>query len=297
MRFDSNGCMFAVLLVYAAIALIVVSQLLNVTLDGDVGDASLTTEGAQYLIYNRVPKTGSTTFMTLIEQLAQSNNFAWHTFPERPMPQFLLTHYLQSALVDKLLSMNAPAVIIRHTYYIDARQFAPNATIKFINTFRDPVELIVSGYYYYLNAHRFMKALRNQTIDESIANGSLDVINISLLPFFCGQQVRCLRDKDYALTKAIEHVEQNYVVIGLLEHVNESLAVFEHKLPRFFRGASSVFYADGTGIRRTSHSWNKGVNATSIKYLRSRLRHDYVFYEYLKHKLLAQFAEIQTTVS
>jgi hypothetical protein len=37
-------------------------------------------------------------------------------------------------------------------------------------------------------------------------------------------------------------VEQQYAVVGVLEDFNVTLTVFEHYIPRFFRGASNVYY-------------------------------------------------------
>jgi len=52
-----------------------------------------------------------------------------------------------------------------------------------------------------------------------------------------------------ALERAKRSVERHYAVVGVLEDFNVTLTVFEHYVPRFFRGASDVYY----GKRGNAH--------------------------------------------
>lgn len=45
-----------------------------------------------------------------------------------------------------------------------------------------------------------------------------------------------------ALERAKRAVEQHYAVVGILEDLNSTLTVLEHYVPRFFRGASNVYW-------------------------------------------------------
>jgi len=47
-----------------------------------------------------------------------------------------------------------------------------------------------------------------------------------------------------ALERAKRSVEQQYAVVGVLEDFNVTLTVFEHYIPRFFKGASEVYYGN-----------------------------------------------------
>ena len=40
-------------------------------------------------------------------------------------------------------------------------------------------------------------------------------------------------------------VEHEYSVVGILEKMNETLRVMERYVPRFFRGASKIYYGKG----------------------------------------------------
>ena len=45
-----------------------------------------------------------------------------------------------------------------------------------------------------------------------------------------------------ALERAKRAVEQHYAVVGILEDLNSTLTVLEHYVPRFFSGASNVYW-------------------------------------------------------
>lgn len=49
-------------------------------------------------------------------------------------------------------------------------------------------------------------------------------------------------NSDGALERAKRSVEQRYAVVGVLEDFNVTLTVFEHYIPRFFKGATDVYY-------------------------------------------------------
>lgn len=60
-----------------------------------------------------------------------------------------------------------------------------------------------------------------------------------------------------ALERAKRAVEQHYAVVGILEDLNSTLTVLEHYVPRFFRGASNVYWGKlshpSSALRSASH--------------------------------------------
>ncbi len=74
-------------------------------------------------------------------------------------------------------------------------------------------------------------------------------------PFFCGQSKECqILGSDWALAKAKENIEKWYLVVGILEDFNGTLAILEDKLPRFFRNATTLYntYLRGIQVRLPS---------------------------------------------
>lgn len=62
--------------------------------------------------------------------------------------------------------------------------------------------------------------------------------------FFCGHHRDCLPfNSPGALERAKRAVEQHYAVVGVLEELNTTLTVFENYIPRFFEGASDIYWS------------------------------------------------------
>ena len=111
------------------------------------------------------------------------------------------------------------------------------------------------------------------------------------IPFYCGQDARCKQlNNDWALAKAIEHVQKRYIVVGLVEEFDKSLAVFENSLPQFFNRAVHLWQ------KYQPHA-NKGqlvqqITDEMIISIRQHLRNEIIFYDFLKKRLLSQFDQI-----
>lgn len=52
-----------------------------------------------------------------------------------------------------------------------------------------------------------------------------------------------------ALERAKLAVEKHYAVVGVLEDINTTLTVLENYIPRFFQGATDVYYGKPLIIR------------------------------------------------
>lgn len=62
--------------------------------------------------------------------------------------------------------------------------------------------------------------------------------------FFCGHHSECLPfNTEGALQRAKRAVEQHYAVVGNLEDLNMTLTVLEHYVPRFFKGATKIYWS------------------------------------------------------
>lgn len=62
--------------------------------------------------------------------------------------------------------------------------------------------------------------------------------------FFCGHHESCTPfNTQGALERAKRAVEEQYAVVGVLEDLNTTLSVFEHYIPKFFKGAKDVYWS------------------------------------------------------
>lgn len=116
---------------------------------------------------------------------------------------------------------------------------------------------------------------------------------VSALPFFCGQSAKCLLDRSYRLSKAIENVKKHYIAVGLLEYLNETLAVFEYLLPTYFLEARTIFdrVIENEKGHAHEHTWQKAESDESRAYLKARLQEDDEFYEFLRNRLMSQYSQ------
>ena len=102
------------------------------------------------IIYNRVPKCGSTLMMTIFQTLSHThqrfNVDNQETMSKLNGPE---SHRFQSKSEEqnwlkKIESKKTATVIIRHQYFAKSE----NKSIKYINLVRNPIERSISGYYF-----------------------------------------------------------------------------------------------------------------------------------------------------
>lgn len=112
-----------------------------------------------------------------------------------------------------------------------------------------------------------------------------------LVPFFCGQAVRCqILNDHWALQQAKSNIFTYYRAVGVLERINESLDMFQTKLPAFFDGALDAFYVESdSGLRANSNSDKSEVRDDIKELLRKNLTADFELY-YFVNELLDEFS-------
>ena len=101
--------------------------------------------GANALIYNRIPKTSSSTMLALIGNLAKKNGFKY--FNSRIYHKRMRNQSDEEKFVQKMIAYKEPFVFDEHFYTLN---FSQHLEINFnwINVIRDPVDRVVSNFYY-----------------------------------------------------------------------------------------------------------------------------------------------------
>lgn len=81
-------------------------------------------------------------------------------------------------------------------------------------------------------------------------------------------------------------VEKDYSVVGVLEDVNATLTVLENYIPRFFRGATDVYYGNLLVLLFSSAVTFAIVQSSSLSYSKKVVyRCIYRVFEYAKEML------------
>ena len=207
------------------------------------------------LVYNRVPKCGSSTLIALVKLLAARNNFTLVNDE----------HFWPSAKRLKDTIVNLP----QRTFYINHAGFWPDAppNVGWINMVREPLDWLNTRFYYEVDESRgddaqvtLQKRFQDTQCgcykleyDECVRTQHLNGCPLStgaedLTRFTCGPNERgCgVNHKDreeeraYHMKTAQSRAEQRFVFVGLTEEYVRSIRMLEVLLPDWFDGASEL---------------------------------------------------------
>nr|CAG4640969.1 EOG090X088H [Eulimnadia texana] len=209
-------------------------------------------EDRQIVIYNRVPKTGSTSFVGLAYDLCGKNKFnVLHINVTKN------SHVLSPA--DQLRFVNnvtnwtekLPALYHGHLSFLDFANLGASELPLYVNVIRKPLDRFISYYYFLRYGDDFRPHLVRKkqgdkmTFDQCVQKRKpeCDTSNLWLqVPFFCGQSAECwIPGNEWALDEAKRNLVEKYFVVGLTEQMEEFIAVLEASLPRFFKGALTLY--------------------------------------------------------
>lgn len=97
-----------------------------------------------------------------------------------------------------------------------------------------------------------------------------------------------------ALERAKYAVESQYAVVGVLEDLNTTLTVLEKYVPRFFSGASSVYFNEVNVLQKINKNNFKPPVSEEIKNLvRRNFTKEIEFYQFCKQRLYKQYLATQ----
>lgn len=205
------------------------------------------------VIYNRVPKTGSTSFVNLTYDLCRKNAFhVLHINITANMHVMSLPNQVRFARNVSAWEAMKPAFYHGHLAYLNfAKLGISGPKPLYINLIRKPLDRLVSYYYFlrygddyrpHLVRHRAGDTI---SFDECVARQKpdCDPANMWLqIPFFCGHAAECWNPgSTWALEEAKRNLVNQYFLVGVTEEMKEFVRLLELALPRFYRGATDYF--------------------------------------------------------
>jgi heparan sulfate 2-O-sulfotransferase HS2ST1 len=259
------------------------------------------------IIYNRVPKTGSTSFMGVAYDLCSANGFnVLHLNTSKNSHVLSLADQLRFARNVSQWRARHPALIHGHIAYVDFDRLGVSSHVKpiYVNLIRRPLERLVSYYYFLRNGDDFRPYVvrRRQgdkrSFDECVRLDQHDCHPDILwlqIPFFCGHVSECwLPGNEWALAEAKRNLVDKYLLVGLTEQMHDFLAVLEVSLPEFFAGAVRLYTSGSKAHLRRTYNKVQPSAQTVSKIQASRVwqmeQHFYDFaakqFEFIRQKTL-----------
>lgn len=192
-------------------------------------------------MYNRIPKAGSSTVITLMKKLSIVNEFQLST------PQ---SHNYEAVRLEifKALETKKRTLIINHVKFPEV--FHDNQ-VAYINIMRHPVDRCISWYYYSRYGHPLRHVARQRygtdTIDECVAKPAAErqvCFNChqeEQARYFCGRADGSCRSAslEEIFRRARNNMDAHYFV-GLTERFDETMESLENLYPTYFKGARIV---------------------------------------------------------
>ncbi|XP_023023191.2 heparan sulfate 2-O-sulfotransferase [Leptinotarsa decemlineata] len=223
---------------------------------------NLVDEDELVILYNRVPKTGSTSFIGVAYDFCKKNRF--HVLHVNiTANSHTLTLDNQLKFVQNVTKWNSmkPALYHGHFAFLDFSKFGAPKPL-FINLIRKPLERFVSYYYFVRYGDNFRPYLVRKkhgntvTFDECVAQDlpDCDPNNMWLqIPFFCGHSANCWKPGNrWALNEAKKNLANSYFLVGVTEELDDFVQVLEQSLPRIFKGATEYYQSSNKShLRRT----------------------------------------------
>ncbi|KAE8610698.1 hypothetical protein XENTR_v10012207 [Xenopus tropicalis] len=171
------------------------------SMDGTRQEIVLDDDEDILIIYNRVPKTASTSFTNIAYDLCAKNKYhVLHINTTKNNPVMSLQDQMRFVKNVSSWREMKPGFYHGHISFLDFTKFGVKKKPIYINVIRDPIERLVSYYYFLRFGDDYRPGLRRRkqgdkkTFDECVAAGGSDCAPEKLwlqIPFFCGHSSEC----------------------------------------------------------------------------------------------------------
>lgn len=183
-------------------------------------------EQEKTVIFVHIPKTGGTTFKTIIERQYKSQSvFLFKRPPERSLAEF---KELPEAKKREIK-------FIQGHMRFGLHEFFPQQC-TYITILRDPVDRIISLYYFILrnpkNAVHNEVVSRNMSLKDWVSSGITTLVNNNHTRFLCTTEAvtkdgQCSTEM---LESAKKNIQERFAVVGLMERYDETLLLLKRNL-------------------------------------------------------------------
>ena len=108
--------------------------------------------------------------------------------------------------------------------------------------------------------------------------------------FFCGHDTVCMPFNSVgALEQAKYAVEKQYAVVGVLEDLNVTLSVLEKYIPKYFDGATDIYWKNIHNHIINKNSFKPPVSEEVKDLVRKNFTREIEFYQFCRQRLHKQY--------
>ncbi|XP_039486423.1 heparan sulfate 2-O-sulfotransferase pipe isoform X3 [Drosophila santomea] len=273
------------------------------------------------LFFNRVTKSGSEKMMELLKILGKRLNFEARRDVEG-FYEVVIMHdsYAKNFVRTEVFNSSKASSYTKHVAFLDFDQLDEPWPI-YINLVRDPVERLVSWFYYVrapfhlaerkemfgdaivLPSIDWLKKDFNRCIEERDPECVYEQMELGNLGdhrrqslYLCGQNMAvCMPFNSHeAMQRAKKNVEEHYAVVGTWEDTNTTLSVLEGYIPRFFTGAKDEYYALKKSLGNVNrNTYRPRISDKARAVLSQNLTREIELYQFIRHRLYKQYIALQ----
>ncbi|XP_061756585.1 uronyl 2-sulfotransferase a isoform X3 [Nerophis ophidion] len=248
------------------------------------------------VVYNRVGKCGSRTVLILLRLLSETHQF--NLISSDIHNKTRLTKDEQVELMKDISSISQPFVFTRHVHFLNFSRFKIEEPV-YINIIRDPINRFLSNYFFRrfgdwrgeLNHIIRTPAMKD---DERYLDVNVCILEnypecsnprlFYIIPYFCGQHPKCREPGRWALERAKQIVMEKYLLVGILEELEDVLLLLERFLPHYFTGVLNIYKTPDHkklgNMTGTVRKHTPTVEALQVLY--HRMRYEYDFYYFVR---------------
>nr|XP_021328743.1 uronyl 2-sulfotransferase-like isoform X2 [Danio rerio] len=258
------------------------------------------------VVYNRVGKCGSRTIVLLLRMLADRHQFTLVSSDIHNKTR--LTKREQENLIQNISTTPQPFLYTRHVHFLNFSRFKTEEPVH-INIIRDPISRFLSNYFFrrfgdwrgeenhVVRTPGMKEDERYLDINTCILESYPECTNPRLfyiIPYFCGQHPQCREPGLWALETAKQNVLDHYLLVGVLEELEDVLLLLERLLPHFFSDVLNIYRSPEyrklgnlTGTVR-----KQSPNPEALRVLHQRMEYEYRFYQFIR----AQFHQTKRKI-
>lgn len=248
------------------------------------------------VFYNRVGKCGSRTVVLLLRLLAEQHGFNMVSSDIHNRTR--LTNIEQVELMQNISNIPQPFLYTRHVHFLNFTSLRIEQPV-YINIIRDPINRFLSNYFF----RRFgdWRGEQNHLVrtpamkdDERYLDINVCILEnypecssrrvFYIIPYFCGQHPQCREPGVQALERAKRNVLETYLLVGILEELEDVLLLLERLLPHYFKGVLKIYkspdYKKMGNMTGTVRKHTPTLEALQVLY--HRMRYEYEFYNFIR---------------